>query len=370
MATFVGFGFGPIQASIYLYEAARCGRFDRLVVVDVDSALVAALRAAGGSYQLNIAEAEGLRVETVAGVEILNLTVVEDRRKLRQALADAAEISTALPSTDFYGRGEPSVAGLLVECCRSGTIIHTAENHREAAARLTEAMGRVPEGVAVVDSVIGKMSSVVSGAADLAKMTPDIDRAFLVEAFNRILISAVPAGIERRIDAFVEKANLGPFEDAKLYSHNAVHAMLGYLANARGYREMSDLAEDCELRKFGREAFIDECGAGLLARHAGVDHLFTPEGIAEYADDLLVRMLNPYLRDPVARVIRDPRRKLGWNDRLIGAMRLALVAGATPRHLGRGAACARALLEGEALAEIWGDVPADEREAVMGVMGA
>ena len=32
-------------------------------------------------------------------------------------------------------------------------------------------------------------------------------------------------------------------------------------------------------------------------------------------------MLNPLLADPVARVTRDPVRKLGWEDRLIGAIR-------------------------------------------------
>ncbi|MFT5126432.1 MAG: mannitol-1-phosphate 5-dehydrogenase [Rhodothermales bacterium] len=369
MATFVGFGFGPIQASIYLYEAARSERFDRLVVVDVDPVLIAALRAADGCFHLNIAEPDGVRVETVRGIEILNLTDPADQPRLRQALADAAEIATALPSVDFYGRGTPSVAGLLAECCAPGTLIHTAENHRDAAQNLAQAMGAVPEGVAIVDSVIGKMSSVVSGSADLAAMVPGLDRAFLVEAFNRILISAVPAGITRRIDAFIEKSEIGPFEDAKLYGHNAIHAMLGYMAHARGYSAMSELADDCELRKIGRVAFTDECGAGLIARHAGCDPLFTPAGIADYADDLLPRMLNPYLRDPVARVIRDPRRKLGWDDRLIGAMRLALAAGVQPIHLASSAAFARGMLD-EPLASIWGgSAPTAEAAELLALIG-
>ena len=51
-------------------------------------------------------------------------------------------------------------------------------------------------------------------------------------------------------------------------------------------------------------------------------------------------MVNPWLRDAVARVIRDPRRKLAWNDRLIGTMRLALDAGITPYRFAQGAAAA------------------------------
>ena len=38
-------------------------------------------------------------------------------------------------------------------------------------------------------------------------------------------------------------------------------------------------------------------------------------------------MVNPFLRDPVDRVTRDPARKLGWEDRLVGSMLLATEAG-------------------------------------------
>ena len=38
-------------------------------------------------------------------------------------------------------------------------------------------------------------------------------------------------------------------------------------------------------------------------------------------------MLNPHLGDLVARVARDPERKLGWNDRLVGTLRLGIETG-------------------------------------------
>ena len=43
------------------------------------------------------------------------------------------------------------------------------------------------------------------------------------------------------------------------------------------------------------------------------------------------------LRDPVDRVTRDPVRKVGWNDRLIGSMKLSLRAGVQPKILAKGA---------------------------------
>ena len=51
-------------------------------------------------------------------------------------------------------------------------------------------------------------------------------------------------------------------------------------------------------------------------------------------------MTNPYLRDRIERVIRDTPRKLAWDDRLVGTMRVALDAGVTPHRFALGAAAA------------------------------
>ena len=98
--------------------------------------------------------------------------------------------------------------------------------------------------------------------------------------------------------------------------------------------------------------------------------MFTKEGYRVFADDLLERMVNPWLRDSVERVTRDPRRKLGWDDRLVGTMRLALAAGIEPRRFAVGAAAALDRLEferpaknrTELLDEIWTSVTATPKE--------
>jgi mannitol-1-phosphate/altronate dehydrogenase len=200
--------------------------------------------------------------------------------------------------------------------------------------------------VQFLNTVIGKMSGVVTApeeikAEDLACLVEGSPRALLVEEFNRILITQIRLpGFQRGIEVFIEKPDLLPFEEAKLYGHNAVHALMGYLAGRRGCRFMSEAANDPALMKLAREAFLEESGAGLIARHHGLDPLFTPPGYQVYADDLLERMTNPYLRDRTERVIRDTPRKLSWDDRLIGTMRLALDAGVTPHRFALGAAAA------------------------------
>jgi mannitol-1-phosphate/altronate dehydrogenase len=200
--------------------------------------------------------------------------------------------------------------------------------------------------------VIGKMSGIMPASREtqrhfLAPVTPGFDRAFLVEAFNRILISRIcfdrtagEAPFSRGIACFHEKERLLPFEEAKLYGHNATHALAAYVGAIRGVRWIADLRDFPGIMSFLRAAFIEESGQALLRKHAGVDLLFTPDGYRVYADDLLQRMVNPFLQDSIERVGRDPERKLAWDDRLIGTMRLALQMGTEPRRYAFGAAAA------------------------------
>ena len=166
---------------------------------------------------------------------------------------------------------------------------------------------------------------------ELEPIVPGIQKAVLVEKFNKIYISKVKVPLTRGITVFEEKENLIPFEEAKLFGHNAIHSLLGYLAAARGYRVMSDIRNDKGLYLFGRKAFIGESGEALIKKHGHIgEPLFTKEGYTAYAEDLLERMTNPFLHDEVERICRDPKRKLSYNDRIIGTMREILKQEITP----------------------------------------
>ncbi len=359
---FVGFGFGPIQSGLFLYEAFRTGRFSRLVVAEVDERIVGMLRASGGEYQLNIAHAQGIERAIVRGIEVYNPRNQEDRQKLLLAVGEADELATALPSVAFFASGgEASVVSVLADALRVAParrrIIYAAENHNHAAEILRDHLAQrlghsALDGLQVINTVIGKMSGVITDPEQisglrLARLTPASDRAVLVEAFNRILIGRVLPGFVRGIDAFIEKDDLLPFEEAKLYGHNAIHALIGYLAHQRGLTLMSQVTAHPEILAIARGAFLEESGAALVQKYAHLnDRFFTVEGYRAYAEDLLERMVNPNLQDLVARVIRDPHRKLSWNDRLIGTMRLALERNIQPLNMAQGAAAAVAFLLG------------------------
>jgi mannitol-1-phosphate 5-dehydrogenase len=343
--TFVGFGFGAIQGGLFLYEAYQSGHFDRLVVAEVVPEVVAMLRAAGGRYPVQIATKTGLVTREVSGVEVLNPLDPADRKILIAAVAEAHEMATALPSVDFYDKGSASVVAVLGEALPRRTapgVLYAAENHNHAAEILQAKLGGVRPNIQILNTVIGKMSGVIGSGPS---------RQFLVEEFNRILVTEIALpGFVRGIDVFEEKPDLLPFEEAKLYGHNAVHALLGYLAHEEGCEFISDAS--AKLQHYAGEAFIAESGRALITKHAGVDPLFTESGFEAYARDLLQRMVNPWLQDAVARVIRDPVRKLGWHDRLVGTMRLALDAGIEPSRFAKAAKSAATMLDGD-LQSVW-----------------
>jgi mannitol-1-phosphate 5-dehydrogenase len=400
--TFVGFGFGAIQAGLFLYEAFRSGGFSRLVVGEVAEDAVDALRRHAGCYAVNVAHADRVEAARVGPVQIENPAAPPDITRLVDAVAEAEEISTAVPSVQFYmGPGPGSIhrilaRGLLKKAALGGprSVVYAAENHNHAAEILEAAVfDEIPPAqrapvrarVCFLNTVIGKMSGVISGAAEiqarqLATVTPANSRAFLVEAFNRILISQVcfpkmlgEPRFQRGITAFVEKEDLLPFEEAKLYGHNATHALAAYLGSLRGLDRIADLRQTPELLEFIRAAFLEESGVALIRKHAGKDRLFTPAGYREYADDLLARMTNPHLQDSVERVGRDPQRKLGWDDRLVGTLRLALQQNVVPRRYAMGTAAALATLDPaflktdtparDLLAPIWGNGEVETKDA-------
>lgn len=217
--TYVGFGFGAIQSGLFLYEAFRSGNFSRLVVAEVLPEIVDAVRAVGG-YHLNIATSDGIEQCFVDGVEIYNPTVDGDAKKLVEALAEAQEIGTALPSVDIYTCGTHSVVDLLWHAFIKkqndpdlpSAVVYTAENNNHAAEILEEAIGlKLKNRVQFLNTVVGKMSGVVIDEKQidedgLVRVTTTASRAFLVEEFSRILIDKIKLpGFHRRIGVFEEK---------------------------------------------------------------------------------------------------------------------------------------------------------------------
>jgi mannitol-1-phosphate 5-dehydrogenase len=324
------------------------------VVSEIDSTSVEQIRKSKGNYACNVAEPDYVRLEEVSGLEILNPLIPEDREKLVDAIASANELCTALPSYTLYDAGgKASVASLLAEGLQEKlhnrdsppAVVYAAENDGRAAARLQEACNKyvstsLDGKVSFSETVIAKMCSVVMDSKriteeKLAEVTPGSSKSFLVEAFDQILIEEkTPSGFDRGITRFIPKLDLDPFALTKFHGHNAIHYCLGIKAREQGMSFMHEARQDPALMDWAKEAFVNEAGVGLRNQFSGFpDVLFSEKGFAEYAEDALHRMVNPYLRDPIDRVTRDPIRKLGWDDRLVGSIRYAIKAGVNPQKM-------------------------------------
>ena len=146
MSVFVGFGFGAIQGGLFVPEVYQSGKFDRIVISEVNQDLVRQVNDAGGQYSFNIAEKDRVKTLQVEGLEILNPSVPEDRKKLVHVIGEAQELCTALPSFKLYDHGESSVVRLITDGLGlkkkskdlPSAVIYAAENDAIAAQRLKQ----------------------------------------------------------------------------------------------------------------------------------------------------------------------------------------------------------------------------------------
>jgi mannitol-1-phosphate 5-dehydrogenase len=337
---FLGIGCGPIQTGIFVAGASK-GNFDKIVIAEVNPAMVEAIRKAG-SITVNTSNAKGIVSNTYDKVEIYNPSVAEDLEVLKDYASKAIAINTALPATKFYQFCVPWLKEGFKRNPDAQRYVYTSENSTTAADDFKNTMAEDFPNTYYLDTVIGKMSKIFKTDENpaLPPLAPGLEAGHLVEEFCTIYTSSAP-GIENvGIIGLYPKQDLYPFEEAKLYGHNASHFALGMMAKARKCTYMSEVAAFPEAMQEVKNLLINECGAALCKKYAGLDELFTPAGFAAYADDLLVRMVNIYLQDAIARVIRDLDRKLGWDDRVIGTMRMILSQGCSPEIFAEGAALA------------------------------
>jgi mannitol-1-phosphate 5-dehydrogenase len=126
--------------------------------------------------------------------------------------------------------------------------------------------------------------------------------------------------------------NFAAYTARKLYVHNCGHAMLAYLGYLRGHAFCYQALEDTAIRSLFERA-LAESKHGIATAY-GVD----PAWLHAYVADITRRLANRGLGDTIARLGRDPLRKLGPADRLVGAARLAKAAGVAPGALSWGIA--------------------------------
>jgi mannitol-1-phosphate 5-dehydrogenase len=121
--------------------------------------------------------------------------------------------------------------------------------------------------------------------------------------------------------------------EEKLYILNCGHAVCAYMGFQKGYQYIHEAMADETIHRAVIGAMLEGQRA-LHCKHGRTLHY------GNLINELLVSFSNAALMDTIARVGRDPVRKLQSDDRLIGPAKLAYRYGIEPTYLIQGCAAA------------------------------
>lgn len=298
--------------------------------VDVVHEVVAALQQRQ-SYPLRIVE------ELTQSITIEHVTAVhgKDIEAVAQVLAAANLASTAVGVNALpyivpaIARGievrfcDPDAAPLDIIVCEN--LINAGPFLREKVReQLPEALYPVfDEKVGFVEASIGRMVPVMTDAQKAEDLL-----LVCVEPYCELPVDA--NGFKGPIPAIKHMkpmANFGAYVERKLFVHNLSHAVTAYLGYLRGHEYIWQAIRDDAVREKVESATDESCHA-LSAKHG-----LPLADLEDHRADLIRRYHNRALGDQVSRVARDPIRKLGPNDRLIGSAEMCLSRGVTPDHI-------------------------------------
>ena len=121
-----------------------------------------------------------------------------------------------------------------------------------------------------------------------------------------------------QIDGMNLVDNLEAYIERKLFTLNTGHASTAYLGSLKGYKTIDESINDEKIENQVR-LIMQESGMALINKFG-----FDKEEHFAYIEKIIKRFKNPYLKDDVKRVGREPIRKLSENERFIKPINTAL----------------------------------------------
>jgi len=326
------------------------------VFVEAHKPLVDALNQAG-RYPLKLLDARSQR-EVNLTIDGIRAVHADDRDAVSEALLHADLIGTAVGVKNLAAIAPMLLKGLIKrrEAGAGPVDIYLCENVLNAADELKDHVRQLIEQApksgtksssvplpSYLEENVGFVGTVV------ARMVPNVGDRFagedpllvVADSYHRFPFdeTAVRAPMPH-IEGMHPVSNFSAEVERKLFTYNMGHAALAYLGYLKGCTCVHEPFQDPFLMEIFQGALDETCDA-VLAKYPDVFTLDDQKGIRQ---DIDLRFGNPMIQDSVQRVGRDPIRKLGRGDRLIGSARLCLAQDIFPARVAQ--VCGAALLYG------------------------
>ena len=251
-------------------------------------------------------------------IKIDNVDKVSEYREEFVRLSNEIEIITTAVGVNIL----PKIASFIVDIIN---IRHKYQNNNPlnimACENTTGASSKLKESVYNLLDVnirewIEKEKNIAFPNVAIDCIVPNIENenplTVTCENFADLIIDRnVFIGNLPNVEGLSLKENLNAYIERKLFTLNTGHAITAYLGAQKNKETIYEAINDSEIKNIVLGA-MEESGEVLIKRHG-----FRSEEHKAYIQKILNRFFNPYLKDSVFRVGREPMRKLSYNDRLI-----------------------------------------------------
>ena len=328
----------------------------RLVLVDKDEGLCRAL-ADAGAYSVKLVSAH-TRTVTVKDFSVFHTSQLE---ALYPLFREASIVFTAVCPGNLPDAAD-TLRGLFARWLREDDGTHfknvlCCENMNRSSSTFKELLlsGFPEELRARLEAQVGFADTMVARVvAKPSKPLELLGEEYSEWTADRTALRGPEVPAIRTLELVDDQTR---FLQRKLYIHNTGHATIGYLGFLKGYTYIHEAGQDPEIMEVCKKA-IEESGWAIEKEYG-----FSAEVIAKYRAALTDKCTSSELPDEILRVVREPLRKLGPEERFFGPIGLMLKHGRQPEYLLYGVCAAL-------LAKIPNDAQSEEVASLLESYGA
>ena len=261
-------------------------------------------------------------------------------KEITEAIAEADVVFDAVGGKNLQEIVPFYIKGIEKKAEKGGYLnFVTCENWKEPARILKEGVeaGIAPEAREYLDNYVGFTESVIMRSGieapkELLKKDP-----LIVNVQNYWHLPVDAARVKGSLPDIKYMEHLTGFDgflERKFYTYNAANGTTSFVGALLGYKVLAVAAHDERILKL-LDGVYQETGKALSMKHG-----ISLEEQMAFAKTSLNKLQDYTIVDSIERNARDPQRKLGKDDRLVGSARMVLSCGIRPENLCTAIACA------------------------------